>query len=73
MNKLLGKPVRNTATGETGIVRDVKALLERAILAERRVMKLEIVLQEIADQTGVNRSADWARRRALEALGEVEG
>ena len=55
---------------------EVKKLLERALLAERRIVELEIALQKIADQTGKygTMSADGARRLAFEALKEeVEG
>lgn len=38
------------------------------------IVKLEAALQEIAERAGTNRNANWARRRALEALKEeVEG
>ena len=30
--------------------------------------QMEMALDEIADQAGTNRNADWARRRAIEAL-----
>lgn len=55
----------------------MKEMLERAILAERRVVKLEIALRKIADQ--VDRKygplpTSGAKRLALEALKEeVEG
>lgn len=35
--------------------------------------KLEAALNEIADQAGTNRNADWARRKASEALKGGEG
>lgn len=30
--------------------------------------QMEAALREIADQAGTNRNADWARRRAVDAL-----
>lgn len=36
--------------------------------------RLEMALKEIAERAGTSKNADWARRRALEALKEeVEG
>lgn len=32
--------------------------------------RLEMALQEIAERAGTSKNADWARRRALEALKE---
>lgn len=48
--------------------RDYMWLFARAEAAEKEIERLRNALEEIADQAGTNRNADWARRKALEVL-----
>ena len=62
------KPIENviTSTLEQRPLED--ALLARAMKAEAEANRYEQALTEIADQAGTIHNADWARRRAIEAL-----
>lgn len=44
------------------------SLIIRFVLLFDYACQMEQALTEIADQAGTSRNADWARRRAIEAL-----
>ena len=48
----------------------IESLEETIALSDNASRQMEVALHEIADQAGTSHNADWARRRAIEALKE---
>ena len=48
----------------------IESLEETIALSDNARRQMEVALNEIADRAGTSRNADWARRRAIEALKE---